>query len=1117
MSAFKSLPKAPRRAPSPAAAAFHLITPGFASHIDPTVVDGASTAKSQDVNRIYLIQQLDTFNEICDILPHPYREMVKPGLGDLFKLSEKVQKAESAYEGLKTHEQKLTWPSQLMGINTPRFQNSAEYEATNEAATMRSWFEETTLEYKKQVLNKAIAMKEQEIILLRKRLHPEVWLSELAATCEKAFSAGPATVLIPVASKDRDGNPTIEYQMDPTAEVVYSQVKAELVYVGHAVIRVSNAKVMVSKDIKAKKQELKNKADVEMSDGSKPGPSGLTRKEVDDIVSKSVAKALKDNKANQGQKTSKKGPRKPPTNVGKGKAPEAKPSQATSSTANVEAGGGKKSKGAKRKVSKTAEKPKGKRTKTTCFLISIATDTDRAIALCRSGIHVGPGVPMFFDMHVPGFSSLYEALADVNFGAGLKYMFPRRISYDLPRVAYEQWCNTIRWKFHMRDKVNRDFEPELLLRSDSLAEAAPQFIENGLRIGREQLESQLLRIENEVVDIRLPFAVDKLKTCQLLEEHNLILVPSDKNLGCALITKDWFLEQAMAHLSNVNSYRKVTQNEAIEQINEQARACEALGFHPYVCVRENGKILRSQKSKWVTQYVEKLKKDATPVLLATPRFYVIPKIHKSPWKGRPIVPAHSAVHSPAAKLTSWKGRPILTSMMLKPLVKRQPYIIHGSKDFIQKVSQIRWYREEKSRIFIVGGDIEAYYPNVPKGKASQIVKEMMDSDPRQSEENFGSFFEECLDCADQTVVMRFQDDWYVQTDGLSMGVAHAPDMANLYGSFYENQIIPTLGEDILYYVHSPAAKLTSMMLKPLVKRQPYIIHGSKDFIQKRLLVKCQPYIIHGSKDFIQKVSQIRWYREEKSRIFIVGGDIEAYYPNVPKGKASQIVKEMMDSDPRQSEENFGSFFEECLDCADQTVVMRFQDDWYVQTDGLSMGVAHAPDMANLYGSFYENQIIPTLGKDILYYGRYIDDVFFVVRANNAEAAGNLCKNLVIGGVKIVWEPPKQYGVFLDDRFKERQPPKDVQVLRSTFNPIWEHVSISEIQNAVGKQWEKDAHWRALFGGGADLPPDMVKPLIVGRKKTKNLGDLVARMRKIVLNYNDVDEELGREVTDAWKS
>ncbi|CAE6468410.1 unnamed protein product [Rhizoctonia solani] len=141
--------------------------------------------------------------------------------------------------------------------------------------------------------------------------------------------------------------------------------------------------------------------------------------------------------------------------------------------------------------------------------------------------------------------------------------------------------------------------------------------------------------------------------------------------------------------------------------------------------------------------------------------------------------------------------------MLEPLVKSQPYIIHGSKDFIKKVSSICWYHEEKSSIFIVGRDIEAYYPNVPKGKASQIVKEMMDNDPRQEEEGFGAFFEECLDVAHSAVIMQFQDDWFVQTDGLSMGIAHAPDMANLYGSCYKNQIIPSLGKDILLWGPGP--------------------------------------------------------------------------------------------------------------------------------------------------------------------------------------------------------------------------------------------------------------------------------------------------------------------------
>ncbi|KAG9096055.1 hypothetical protein FRC07_010991, partial [Ceratobasidium sp. 392] len=174
-------------------------------------------------------------------------------------------------------------------------------------------------------------------------------------------------------------------------------------------------------------------------------------------------------------------------------------------------------------------------------------------------------------------------------------------------------------------------------------------------------------------------------------------------------------------------------------------------------------------------------------------------------------------------------------------------------------------------------------------------------------------------------------------------------------------------------LHAPAAKLASMMLKPLVESQPFVIKGSKDFIEK--------------------IERLRWHGD--SNIWIVGGDIEAYYPSVPTAEAVGIAKQMMESDPRSQNENFSSFFEECLDVANSTIVMRFQDDWYAQTDGLAMGMHHAPDLANLYGSHFENSIIPTI-PGILYYGRYIDDVIFIVQAASAKEAREKCEKLKIG-------------------------------------------------------------------------------------------------------------------------
>ncbi|QRV88240.1 Reverse transcriptase [Ceratobasidium sp. AG-Ba] len=123
---------------------------------------------------------------------------------------------------------------------------------------------------------------------------------------------------------------------------------------------------------------------------------------------------------------------------------------------------------------------------------------------------------------------------------------------------------------------------------------------------------------------------------------------------------------------------------------------------------------------------------------------------------------------------------------------------------------------------------------------------------------------------------------------------------------------------------------------------------------------------------------------------------------------------MMESDPRSQNETFSSFFDECLDAANSTIVMRFQDDWYAQTDGLAMGMHHAPDLANLYGSYYENDIIPTI-PGLLYYGRYIDDVIFIIKAASAREAVEKAQALKIGVCRIAWEPAKDYGIFLDVR------------------------------------------------------------------------------------------------------
>jgi hypothetical protein len=45
--------------------------------------------------------------------------------------------------------------------------------------------------------------------------------------------------------------------------------------------------------------------------------------------------------------------------------------------------------------------------------------------------------------------------------------------------------------------------------------------------------------------------------------------------------------------------------------------------------------------------------------------------------------------------------------------------------------------------------------------------------------------------------------------------------------------------------------------------------------------------------------------------------------------------------------------------------------------------------------------------------------------------------------------------FWDVRLSEREATPKVQVVRTRFNPVWEHVNIHAVENTVKDQWEKE--------------------------------------------------------------
>lgn len=82
-----------------------------------------------------------------------------------------------------------------------------------------------------------------------------------------------------------------------------------------------------------------------------------------------------------------------------------------------------------------------------------------------------------------------------------------------------------------------------------------------------------------------------------------------------------------------------------------------------------------------------------------------------------------------------------------------------------------------------------------------------------------------------------------------------------------------------------------------------------------------------------------------------------------------------------------------------------------------MGVPESPDLANLYGWYFEKKCNILSDDRIAFYGRYIDDCFGIVAAPNGEAARQyLNQKLQFDGCQILWDVSEQRCNFLDATF-----------------------------------------------------------------------------------------------------
>ena len=199
-------------------------------------------------------------------------------------------------------------------------------------------------------------------------------------------------------------------------------------------------------------------------------------------------------------------------------------------------------------------------------------------------------------------------------------------------------------------------------------------------------------------------------------------------------------------------------------------------------------------------------------------------------------------------------------------------------------------------------------------------------------------------------------------------------------------------------IMNPAAKFVSKKLKPLIQGAPTILHGSKD-----LAIKLSQVTLSTTK---------HWY--------IVTGDVVAFYPNIPLNRCLEIITELYTQYLMDTEDindpvinTLLTVFIKCLSVGNTRLVCQFQKEYYEQLQGLAMGVADSPDLANLYGYYFERTSGILSDERVPFYGRYIDDCLAIVYAESAEEASTYLSNRIkFENCTILWDAAKSQP-FLD--------------------------------------------------------------------------------------------------------
>jgi hypothetical protein len=271
---------------------------------------------------------------------------------------------------------------------------------------------------------------------------------------------------------------------------------------------------------------------------------------------------------------------------------------------------------------------------------------------------------------------------------------------------------------------------------------------------------------------------------ELTKRPDLIVLPTDKNLGPCVIERKVYIEQVLTeHLSKEINYERLSPASAKIELQKQRTAFLSV----------YNKYRHTLPTKAEETYFSRAMTDEYLNSTRVPQFYGTFKVHKPDKKTRPVISCVNSIPEIFSKWIDHHLKTVVDSNLLPTYMKDSEQLQRSlSKAFPNGLPP-------NARLFSV--DAVSMYSNIDTAHGLDVIAQWLRLYKAELPENYpGDMLNAALKLVMSDNIFQFGDTFWRQLRGTAMGTSTAVHYANLYVGLLEvTRLLIKFKKQLLFY------------------------------------------------------------------------------------------------------------------------------------------------------------------------------------------------------------------------------------------------------------------------------------------------------------------------------